>query len=109
MEGVFDFSDKDRDYLSIQNSSICLTDSESSIICNNKSAMPPANKRLTKFGSPRDGLANNLIVETNSHEYDGVHDWREDQEPIAPKHDSFLSGQVKMKENLEFNFEKVRK
>ena len=107
--GVFDMND--RDFMSVQNSSLLMTDSESSICDINKSALPTPSKRMVyMIGEPSHTLLDNdfksplgIEIERLDQESKDFQDWREEAEPDPPKPDSFLSCQVPIKESLTLN------
>ena len=110
-DGVFDTREKDRDYLSIQNSSLCMSDSEDA---DNQKYNSDIEIQINIHGAEISSIPKSynpqkhLLDEAGSSEYNQNQDWRIDEEPQAPKHDSFLSRQVPVKEVIHVDMSRIK-
>lgn len=127
VNGVFDEKNKDREYLSIQHSSLNLSDSGSFEKEVNRTHLHPEKKRVT-IGIPEilveriddsfrpddkspltPNIAHSLFHDDEEDEPYAApitiqNDWRADRAPPKPKHDSFFSNAVPVTENVKIDF-----
>jgi len=111
--------DINRDYLSIQNSSICLSDSESFDEDHNKSANQSPDTKRISVGMPKitvgqyDSIKDTFTtIEDFGFEDEpeswSSNDWRLDKPPHKPKGDSWLSRAAPVKKKLMIDFSSLR-